>query len=367
MNPGTTPCRFPMPSSDAPHRPITVCTRGSALALAQADGVIRELRRQFPERHFERLVIRTTGDRLQTSQTPDASESVPRGLFTKELEVALLDGSADIAVHSLKDLPTALPEGLVLAATLPRADPREVLLYRDVAHPVAHPEGGAAPDWRPGAREPYFGKPGASIRALPRGAVVATSSPRRAAQLRALRGDLAVVPIRGNVGTRLEKLRRDLALDATLLAAAGLVRLQFDLGPRGVLRLDPRLPADVRETLAAPPAGLLACVLDPEEMLPAVGQGAVALEIRAGDPGIAPIVASLNHFNTFQSVTAERAFLAAMGGGCQSPVAAHARVLGHQLELRAASFHQDPPRVASARRPVREAIRLGEEVAAVLR
>ena len=196
---------------------------------------------------------------------------------------------------------------------------------------------------------------------------MATSSPRRAAQLRSIRPDLEVVPIRGNLGTRLTKLHDRFELDGTILAAAGLVRLNFNLGPRGELRLDPRLPADIRAGLVSPPTGLLAVILEPEQMLPAVGQGAIALEIRAGDPEVGPLCAALNHLNTFLAVTAERAFLSAMGGGCQAPVAAHARVIGHQLELTAASYHQEPVRRAVLRRTVREAERLGMDVAARLR
>lgn len=356
-----------MSSSESPSRPVVLCSRGSALALAQAERVQSDLRSLFPDRVFELRVIRTTGDHLQTASLAQSGASLPRGLFTKELESALLDRTADIAVHSLKDLPTELPEGLILAATPPRADPREVLLYRHAAHPDFAPEKRPPAEWRPGKREPYFGKPGAGLNALPRGAVVATSSPRRAAQLKSIRADLEVVPIRGNLGTRMQKLHDQLELDATILAAAGLVRIHFDIGPRGELRLDPRLPAAFRNNLSSPPGGLLAFIVEPEEMLPAVGQGALALETRAADPEIAPLCAALNHTNTFQAITAERAFLTAMGGGCQAPVAAYARVIGHQLELRAASYHQDPARHAVARRPVREAIQLGEDLARELR
>ncbi|MCW5558896.1 MAG: hypothetical protein KIT22_13840, partial [Verrucomicrobiae bacterium] len=233
-----------MPSSSSAARPIVVCTRGSALALAQSGQVVADLRRLFPERSFDLRVIRTTGDQLQTARPESGGVPLPRGLFTKELEVALLDRTADIAVHSLKDLPTELPEGLILAATPRRADAREVLLYRDAAHPDFAADRRGPEDWRPGQRSPYFGGPLAGVSALPSGAVVATSSPRRAAQLRAMRPDLEVVPIRGNLGTRLNKLREDPGLDATLLAAAGMVRLHWDIGPRGALRVDPRLPAE---------------------------------------------------------------------------------------------------------------------------
>lgn len=356
-----------MSPTDSPSRPVVVCSRGSALALAQAERVCADFRTLFPGRQFELRVIRTTGDKMQTAGLAQPGTSLPRGLFTKELETALLERTADIAVHSLKDLPTELPEGLILAATPPRADVREVLLYRDAAHPDFAPEKRPPEEWSPGRREPFYGTPRTPVEKLPRGSVVATSSPRRAAQLRSARPDLEVVPIRGNLGTRLSKLHDSPALDATLLAAAGLVRLNFDVGPRGELRIDPRLPAAVRGGLTPPPPGLLATILEPSQMLPAVGQGALALETRADDAEIAALCAVLNHGNTFQAVTAERAFLSAMGGGCQAPVAAYARVIGHQLELTAASYHHDPPRHAAARRPVREAVALGEDLAAKLR
>ena len=348
-------------------KPIIICTRGSALALAQSRRVLADCEVLFPDRRFELKIIRTTGDKLQTASLANPNESLPKGLFTKELEVALLDKEADIAVHSLKDLPTELPEGLVLGAVGPRADVRDVLVFRNAAHPLNQERLNAPKEWSPGGRDPYFGKPRASLAKLPNGAVVATSSTRRAAQVLSLRPDLTVVPIRGNVGTRLQKVMDPLDLDATILAAAGLSRLSFELGPKGELRVDPRLPAAERAAIAAPPAGLLATILEPEEMLPAVGQGAVALETRSGDPEIARICAVLNHTNTFQAVTAERAFLRAMGGGCQSPVAGYARVLGHQLYLRAASYREGAGKFAEGKRPVREAEKLGEEIAAQLK
>jgi hydroxymethylbilane synthase len=348
-------------------KPIIICTRGSALALAQSRRVLADCEALFPHRSFELKIIKTTGDKLQTAALANPNESLPKGLFTKELEVALLEKEADIAVHSLKDLPTELPEGLKLSAVGPRADVRDVLVFRDAAHPLNQARLNAPKEWSPGARDPYFGKPRASLAKLPPGAVVATSSTRRAAQVLALRPDLQVVPIRGNVGTRLQKVMDQLEIDATILAAAGLLRLNFDLGPRGELRVDPRLTPAERAEIAAPPAGLLATILEPEEMLPAVGQGAVALETRADDPEIDGLCAVLNHLNTFQAVTAERAFLRAMGGGCQSPVAGYARVLGHQLHLRAVSFREGAGKSAEGKLPVREAARLGEEIAAQLK
>jgi hydroxymethylbilane synthase len=348
-------------------KPIIICTRGSALALAQANRVLADCEALFPDRDFELKIIKTTGDKLQTASLANPNESLPKGLFTKELEVALLEREADLAVHSLKDLPTELPAGLRLGAVGPRADVRDVLVFRDAAHPDNVARRNRPKDWTPGEREAFYGRPRAGLADLPPGAVVATSSTRRAAQVLAARPDLKVVPIRGNVGTRLQKVLEQPDLDATILAAAGMVRLNFDISPRGELRLDPRLTPAERAELTAPPAGLLATILEPEAMLPAVGQGAVGLEVRADDPEIAALCIALTHFNTFQAVLAERSFLRAMGGGCQSPVAGYARVIGHQLHLRAASFRDGAGKFAEGKRPVREAEKLGEEIAARLK
>jgi len=335
-------------------RPIFICTRGSALALAQATRVRDDLRRAFPDRRFELKIIKTTGDKLQTASLANPGESLPKGLFTKELEVALLAGEADIAVHSLKDLPTELPAGLTLAATPARADVRDVMIYRGEAG-SGNPHSALRTPHSAG----FSGPPHLLPAALPSQATVATSSTRRGAQLRALRPDLRIVEIRGNVDTRLRKLAEQPELAATILAAAGLARLSFLIAPDGSLHA-----GDSGREI---PAGLLATPMEPQVMLPAVGQGAVALEIRSGDPEIAALCAVLNDAATFAAVTAERAFLHAMGGGCQSPVAAYARLVEGELELRAASFRVDPPREASARRSPAEATQLGEELAARLR
>lgn len=348
-------------------KPIIICTRGSALALAQANRVLADCQALFPDRDFELKIIKTTGDKLQTAALANPNESLPKGLFTKELEVALLEREADLAVHSLKDLPTELPAGLRLGAIGPRADVRDVLVFRNASHPDHEARRNRPADWVPGRREAFYGKPRSGLADLPAGAVVATSSTRRAAQVLAARPDLKVLPIRGNVGTRLQKVLGQTDLDATILAAAGMVRLNFDISPRGELRLDPRLTSAERAEMTAPPAGLLATILEPEAMLPAVGQGAVGLEVRDDDPEIAELCLALTHFNTLQAVTAERAFLRAMGGGCQSPVAGYARVVGHQLHLRAASFRDGAGKYAEGKRPVREAEKLGEEIAARLK
>lgn len=346
-------------------RPVVIATRGSALALAQSNRVLADLQMVFPYREFRLEIIRTTGDKLQTASLANPDQSLPKGLFTKELEVALLEKQADLAVHSLKDLPTELPEGLTLGAVGPRADVRDVLLYRDAARVEAAKKPDA--EWRPGAKARTGFKAGISLAKLPAGTVIATSSTRRGSILKALRPDFEIVPIRGNVGTRLAKLWENDAIDATILAAAGLTRLHYDLSPKGELRIDFRLTPEEREQVDAPPAGIMATVLEPEDMLPAVGQGAIGIETRSDDPEIAELVGALNHFNTAQAVIAERSFLKTMGGGCQSPVAAYARLLGHQLHLRAAVFHDGKGRFAEAKAPVREAERLGRELAEKLK
>jgi hydroxymethylbilane synthase len=327
--------------------PALIATRGSALALAQANQVLAQCRAAFPDLAFELKIIKTTGDKLQTASLAQEDQSLPKGLFTKELEVALLNRQADLAVHSLKDLPTDLPAGLILGAVGARADVRDVLVYRAAGAADA----GAGPADTPGRGYP----PGLTVTGLAAGAVVATSSTRRKAQLLARRPDLQIPEIRGNVATRLRKLREQPALDATVLALAGITRLEFRISPEGRL-----------EGEGVPP-GLLATVLDTDLMLPCVGQGAVGIEIRADDEPMAAICRRLDDFNTRQCVTAERSFLAAMGGGCQSPVAAHAEARDALVRLRAISFVHGPPRRAEAVAPMAEAEALGRRLAAALR
>ena len=336
-------------------RPIIIATRGSALALAQANQIAAQCRAAFPRLRFELKIIKTTGDKLQKASMAKADASLPKGLFTKELEVALVKGQADLAVHSLKDLPTDLPAGLILAATPKRADVRDVLIYRSAEY-IANPENHLKEDWSPGQSALRGFKPHAALKDFPKGATIATSSTRRKEQLLAARPDLNVVEIRGNVVTRMQKVAERGELDATVLALAGITRLNFSVKPDGALAGD------------AVPDGLLATVLDLDVMLPCVGQGAIGIEIRADDERIGKIVERLNHFNTFQAVTAERAFLRGMGGGCQSPVAAHAEIAGDKIALRAVSF-RDAATVkrGQARRPVKEAAVLGEEMAAQLK
>ncbi len=325
----------------ATEQPIIICTRGSALALAQSNMIAAQCRAAFPRLTFELKIIKTTGDKLQkASMAKTKAESLPKGLFTKELEVALLKGQADLAVHSLKDLPVDLPAGLVLAATPRREDVRDVLLYR-AAGPVRA-------GWR--GFQPHI-----QLKDLPQGATIATSSTRRKMSLLAVRPDLKIVEIRGNVATRMQKVAEHAELDATILALAGMTRLNFKIALDGTIRGE------------GVPAGMLATVLDLDEMLPCVGQGAIGVEIRAGDDRIAKICAGLNHADTFHAVTAERAFLRGMGGGCQSPVGAYGEIIGDKVALKAISFHAAIPQRAAGKRPLAEAAALGEQIAAKLK
>jgi len=318
-------------------RPIIICTRGSALALAQSDMIAAQCRAAFPELRFELQIIKTTGDKLQKASMAKTDPSLPKGLFTKELEVAMLNGEADMAVHSLKDLPTELPSGLILAATPKREDVRDVLIYR---------QAGSA----------HRGFPShLKLKDFPKGATIATSSTRRRMSLLAVRPDLNIVEIRGNVATRMQKVADHGELDATILALAGLTRLNFKINADGIIHGD------------AVPKGLFATVLGLDEMLPCVGQGAIGIETRANDERVAKICERLNHAETFSAVTAERAFLRGMGGGCQSPVGAFAEISGNAISLKAISFRDEVVKRGEARRPVGEAIQLGEQIAAELK
>jgi len=338
-----------------PTQPVTIATRGSALALAQAHMVLDQCRAAFPKLQFELEIIKTTGDKLQTASLAQEGKSLPKGLFTKELEVALLRNKADLAVHSLKDLPTELPAGLKLGAVGKRADVRDVLIYRDAEYLRKAEEDRSSAEWSPGqaARRGFNSK--LKLQDLPSGAVIATSSTRRRAQMLALNPHLKCPDIRGNVVTRMQKVAERAELDATVLALAGITRLNFRVTPEGKLEGD------------AVPDGLLATILETDVMLPCVGQGAIGIEIREDDERLTTVCERLNHFNTLHSVTAERAFLAAMGGGCQSPVAAHAEVVGEKLKMRALSFTMGPMRRAEGARPIKEAAELGQQLAEELR
>ena len=260
---------------------IILGTRGSDLALAQARIVASLLQAAHPALAVETRIIKTTGDkRLDVSLS--APGSLEKGLFTKELEEALFDRSIDAAVHSLKDLPTEQPAGLRVGAILERADPSDVL--------VSKHDGGLA--------------------GLPASAQIATSSPRRKAQLLHLRSDLRVVEIRGNVPTRLRKLAEDPALDGLLLAKAGLDRLGHHIVPDGL-----------RVSVIA-------------EILPAPGQGAIAIECRNEDPGVAEVLSAIHHEDTARCVAAERELLQSLGGGCSLPLGALATIEDGAVRVR---------------------------------
>jgi hydroxymethylbilane synthase len=311
---------------------IRIATRGSALALAQANIVLALCQEKFPDEKFEVKIIKTTGDRLQTASLADAN--LPKGLFTKELETALISGKAELAVHSLKDLPTEIPKGLKLSAVLEREDVRDVLICR---------------------RDASYARADMAIRDLPKGATVATSSTRRAAQLLEIRPDVKVVPIRGNVPTRLRKLAQQREIDALVLAAAGLSRLQIRPARDGSLTGP--------EEVITP--GLCANFIPLDDMLPCVGQAAIGIEIRETDRIVIRICAELNDEKTLQSVTAERAFLRALGGGCQLAVAAHAQVRRGKLHMRAVSFLKGAARPGEVTGT--DPVKLGREMAEKLR
>ncbi len=304
-------------------KPIYIATRGSPLALAQANYVLAECQKHFPQCTFRLKIIKTTGDKLQKASMARIDANLPRGLFTKELEDALLSGESDLAVHSLKDLPTILPDGLKLGATGKRADVRDVLISK-LKFQIAD---------------------------LPHAAIIATSSTRRSAQLLERRPDLKIVPIRGNVGTRLQKLSDSSELTGIVLAAAGLERLGFTRGADGILS-GPGIPN-----------GLHTTPISPDEMLPCVGQAALGFEVRENDKRIDEICEKLNDVTTWHCVTAERAFLRAMGGGCQSAVGAYGEICGNEIRLRAVSYLGKEIQRGERRRPIGQAIELGEELA----
>ena len=283
---------------------LVIASRGSQLALWQARWVAEQLAARGLECRIE--IIKTTGDKI--TDVPLAKVGT-KGLFTKEIEEALLAGTADLAVHSLKDLPTELPEGLVLAAVPRREDPRDAIVGRRLA------------ELAPGAR-------------------VGTSSLRRAAQLRALRPDLAIESVRGNLDTRLRKLDEG-RYDAILLAAAGLKRLGWE--------------------------GRIAEILAPEVMCPAVGQGALAIETRPSGAGFAACQA-LDDPATHLAVAAERGVLAALGGGCQVPIGAHAKVAAGRVIVHAIVASPDGAKLirASGEGLASEAARIGAALGAEL-
>lgn len=288
-------------------------TRGSALALRQTGLVVAALRAAHPRLEVQVVELRTEGDRDRG--TP-LSVLGGKGIFVKELELALLERRLDVAVHSLKDVPSTLPDGLILAAIAKRGDVRDALVSRD----------------------------GRTLAELPSGARIGTGSRRRRAELLRLRPDVEPVEVRGNVETRIRRVREG-ALDAVVLAAAGLERLG---------RLDEASQ-----------------VFSVDELLPAIGQGALAVETRAGDTETLRLLAALDDAETHRCVRAERAFLRRLGGGCTTPAAAYCVQVGDELLLRGLVAGED---ASSGNTVLREALQgpasepetLGERLAAAL-
>jgi hydroxymethylbilane synthase len=286
---------------------LRIATRKSPLAVWQAEHVAEGLRRLHPDLTVELVTMTTQGDRILDAPLARIGG---KGLFVKELEVALLEDRADIAVHSVKDVPMELPDHLVLPVILEREDPLDAFVSNDFA----------------------------DLDALPEGARVGSSSLRRQCQLRARRPDLVINDLRGNVNTRLGRLDAG-DFHAILLAAAGLKRLGFDE------RIRTRL--------------------DPEASLPAVGQGAIAIECREGDDAVLDLISALNHGDTHDRVAAERAFNRRLEGGCQVPLAAHAVLEGDTLHLRGLVGAVDGSRIlrSEVRGPRAEGSALGVSLA----
>lgn len=280
-----------LPSSE---RPLKIGTRGSPLALAQAHETRNRLAAAFglPEAAFEIVVIKVTGDQILDRALKEIGG---KGLFTREIEEALLAGQIDIAVHSMKDMPTIQPDGLVLDCYLPREDVRDAFVSPGVAR----------------------------LMDLPQGAVVGSSSLRRRAQLAHRRPDLQLVEFRGNVQTRMKKLADGVAA-ATFLAMAGLNRLGL---------------ADVARS-----------AIDPEEMLPAVAQGAIGIERRINDDRTSAMLAAIHHHDTGLRLAAERAFLLRLDGSCETPIAGLALLEGDSLWLRGEVLRPDGTQVVAGER-----------------
>lgn len=292
-------------------RPLTIGSRGSDLALWQANHIKAMLTARHPDLDIQIKIITTTGDRDQ-----NASLTVigGKGAFTKEIEEALLRNEIDLAVHSLKDLPTELGEGLTVAMVPEREDVRDVFISRE---------------------------PGITLAELHSNAWVATGSMRRKAQLLKQRSDLQISDIRGNVPTRIKKLMES-DWDGMILASAGVTRLG--------------LTEHISEYISA------------EWILPAVGQGALGIETRSSDQELIDLLSEFNHTETLQSVTAERALLNAMGGGCQVPLGALGRVVGDRLDLVACVAHPEGLSIVKGEHggPIGDAAKIGQELAQTL-
>ena len=293
----------------SPATPLRIGTRGSPLALAQAYETRARLMaaHDLPQSAFEIVIIKVLGDQILHKALKDIGG---KGLFTREIEDALLDGSIDIAVHSMKDMPTVQPDGLVLDCYLPREDVRDAFIC-------------------PGH---------ASLHDLPQGAVVGSSSLRRRAQLAHRRPDLKLVEFRGNVQTRLAKLADGVAV-ATFLAMAGLNRLNMTDVPR--------------------------TAIDPEDMLPAVAQGCIGIERRADDARVAALLDAIHHIPTGHRLAAERAFLRRLDGSCETPIAGLALQEGDQIWLRGEILRPDGSEAIAGdlRGPVDQAAAIGTALA----
>ncbi|MFD1481824.1 hydroxymethylbilane synthase [Paracoccus nototheniae] len=301
-----------MTQMPTPSRPLRIGTRGSILALAQAHETRDRIMAAhgLPAEAFEITVIRTTGDRITDRPLKEIGG---KGLFTREIEEALTEGAIDLAVHSMKDMPTLQPGGLVIDCYLPREDVRDAFVSLHAA----------------------------SIADLPQGAVVGSSSLRRRAQLAHRRPDLQLVEFRGNVQTRLRKLQDGVAL-ATFLAQAGLNRMDMAHVARGPI--------------------------DPDEMLPAVAQGAIGVERRADDAMAAMLLAPIHDGDTGLRIAAERAFLARLDGSCQTPIAGLAELTADRLILRGEILRPDGSEVVAGRREglASDGAAMGEDLAAEL-
>jgi hydroxymethylbilane synthase len=287
--------------------PIKIGTRGSKLALWQANWVQSVLKQKSPSQAVELVTIKTQGDKIL--DVPLAKVG-GKGLFVKEIEQALLARRIDIAVHSMKDMPADIPEGLYIGAIPERENPLDVFISRS----------------------------GAGFNELAGGSVIGTSSLRRSAQLHYARPDMVTQPIRGNLDTRLKKLESE-NFDALVLAAAGVKRLNLE--------------HKITE------------YLDPELMLPAIGQGALCIEIRKDDSIVGSLVASLDHAATRAAVTAERAFLKRLEGGCQVPIAGHGRISENQFTLTGLVAEVDGTRVIKGEKsgPLNASTSIGIELA----
>ena len=301
-------------TDESPHQ-LTIGTRGSELALAQATTTAAILREAVPGLCVNRQIIKTTGDRrtdVALAEVAKAEGIFDKGVFIKELEQALDDGTIDIAVHSLKDLPPVLEPRFALAAVLERAAIRDVLVTRT----------------------------GGSFDTLPAGARVGTSSVRRAKQVTFLRPDLQVVDLRGNVPTRLAKLLDSNHYDAIMLAEAGLVRLGYLPEAAAAIGSEPVLKIP----------GLVALRLAESVFFPAAGQGAIGLEIRAGDARSRVLAEAIGHPATWLRITAEREFLRLLDAGCHTPVGVFSTLVDGTLHLRARVFPEagGPPQTGAA-------------------